>query len=178
MTSFFEWLLNWLKEFKPVVVVMPWDRGVRVRAGKHTKILEPGWHLRIPILDVIIPVNTKLQWSSFPSQSLTTSDGKTITIAGNIGFRITDPLEVMMNLQQPSYSLAAFVQSIISSYIPVRSAEEIDKEEAEETATRELKEFAKGIEIEVVTIADWMYARPIRLIQESWRPETKPAYQD
>lgn len=174
MNSLFEWLAEVARTIQLWVVVLPWERAVRVRMGNHSKVLEPGMHLKLPIIDKIWPVNNRLRFAAFPAQTLTTLDGKTMTVGGTVGFRISDPLQAMLSMQQPEYSCAALIQSCVSSYIASRTADELDKAELETEAAEQLRRAAPGFVFEFVTVSDWASVRAIRLLQETWRPETRP----
>src|SRR5687768_9571068 len=101
MTGFWQALIDFIRGLKWWTVVNPWERAVRVRAGKWTKVLECGWHWRIPFFDTIWLVNSRLRFAPFPCTTISTVDGKTVTAAGTVGFRIVDPLLAKMTWHQP-----------------------------------------------------------------------------
>jgi regulator of protease activity HflC (stomatin/prohibitin superfamily) len=177
--SFVQWLTSILQQVKLWAVVAPWERAVRVRMGKHALVLGPGVHFRIPLLDSILMFNNRLRIASFPNQTLTTEDGRTISVAGNVGFRIDDPLLAMNSLQQPEYSCAALVQTTVSSYISTRSLDGIDKSEIEAEAKADLERIASGLSIEYVSLTDFAPVnRTFRVLGDEWRPATKPDTHD
>lgn len=179
MNGILQWLTNLIQQVKPIIVVNPWERGIRVRLGKHTKLLSPGWHLRIPVVDSVTMFNNRLRIASFPGQTITTVDGRTVSIAGNVGFRIEDPLAAMMSLQQPEYSCAALVQTTAATYIAALPFEELVKGDLEEMAKTDLEKVACGLAIEYVSITDFAPVnRTFRILGDEWRPSTKPDVHD
>jgi regulator of protease activity HflC (stomatin/prohibitin superfamily) len=177
--SFVQWLTSILQQVKLWAVVAPWERAVRVRLGKHVAVLQPGIHFRIPLADSVLMFNNRLRIASFPNQTLTTEDGRTISIAGNVGFRIEDPLLAMQSLQQPEYSVAALVQTTVSSFVTSRALVDIDKSEMEQEAKSDLSRIASGLAIEYVSMTDFAPVnRTFRVLGDEWRPSTKPDTHD
>lgn len=172
--TFVQWLTSILQNVKLWAVVSPWERAVRVRFGKFVRVLDPGFHFRIPLGDEVFLFNNRLRIATFPNQTLTTTDGKTLSVAGNVGFRIDDPLRAMQSLQQPEFSCAALVQTTVASYVSARSLEEIDKAELEGEAKAALEHIASGLVIEYVSLTDFAsVSRTFRLLGDEWRPSTK-----
>lgn len=179
MNGILQWLTNMVQQVKWWAVVNPWERAIRVRLGKHARLLDCGWHLRIPIIDTVTIFNNRLRISTFPGQTLGTTDGRTITVAGNVGFRIDDPLEAMRSLQQPEYSCAALVQTTVANYVTSRSFAELIKGELEGEAKAELERLASGLAIEYVSLTDFaVINRTFRILGDEWRPNTKPDNHD
>lgn len=179
MNSLFDWLIRIIQGLKLWVVVRPWERAVRVRLGKHAEVLDKGVHLKLPFIDDVTLFNSRLRIASFPNQTLTTADGFTVSVAGNVGFRVAEPLEAMLSLQQPEYSCAALVQTSASSFVVSRRLEEIDPTDLQEFAKDELQRAAGGLSIEYVSLTDFAKVnRTFRLLGDEWRPSTRPDTHD
>ena len=172
MDRLFAWLTDLFKGMRPWLVVLPWERAVRIRLGKHTTLLGSGWHLRIPFLDEVRTVNNRLRLASFPSLTVTSKDGKTITASGLIGFRIQDPLRAMLALQQPEATLGGLVMGEIARYLSERMLAEASAQGAAEVALKALDGQAPGIAIEFVRLVDFASVKTFRLLHEQWRPST------
>lgn len=80
-STFAEWFRSTLESAKFWFMVNPWERAVRVRAGRWSKQIEPGAYFRIPFVDTVTLINTRLRITSTPSITITTMDGKTVTMA-------------------------------------------------------------------------------------------------
>lgn len=90
MTEFFNWLLGLFKQFRIFVVVLPWEVVIRCRMGKHVKSWGPGWHFRIPFVDTLQVVNTRLRVRISPNQTLTTKDGQPLSVAFTCWEQVAD----------------------------------------------------------------------------------------
>lgn len=172
MNQLFEWIANLFRSARPWIIVLAWERGVRVRLGRHTHILEPGFHLLIPWLDTVRTVNNRFRIACFPCATISTLDGKVMTCAGNIAFRITDPMAALLALAAPDMILAAVAQSSIAEIVARSAFEGISVPEVEAQAQAKLVDFCagKGIEVQFVRLVDFAAVRAIRLLQEQWRP--------
>lgn len=106
-----------LNMFKWWITVAPWEQAIRVRAGKHTCLLHAGIHLRIPILDRIYVQTIRRRFSAVPTQTLTMQDGKTVTVAGSLGYTIVDLERLYATLHHAEATLEAEVQGIVSDFI-------------------------------------------------------------
>jgi regulator of protease activity HflC (stomatin/prohibitin superfamily) len=172
VNSLFESLINVLQRIKIWTTIQPWQRGVRVRLGKHTQLLEPGLHFRIPLLDTVATVNTRLRIAAFPSQTITASDGRPVTIAGNVGFRIDDPFKVLMALSHPEASCSAYAQAAAARWVASRAVADVTVSEFEVQALDDVRAAIPGVVFEFVTVTDFACVKTIRLLQEEWRPNT------
>ena len=98
-------------------VVAPWEQAIRVRLGKHTKLLGAGVHFRIPYLDKVYVHTTRKRLVHTSAQTLTTKDGKHVTIAGSLGYSIADLLKMYDTLHQPKDTIVQELMGEISSFI-------------------------------------------------------------
>lgn len=172
MNQFFEWISNVLRGARFWIVVLPWERCVRVRFGRWTKVLGSGTHPRIPFFDEIRLVNNRLRIAPVPFATVSTKDGKTVSLAASIGFRIVDPLAAFLRFETPEVAVAVFVQSALARYVAGRKMDEIEIEAMTSSANEAVRAFAPGIEFEFVQVVDFAAARTFRLLQEQWRPGT------
>jgi regulator of protease activity HflC (stomatin/prohibitin superfamily) len=174
VNALIEWLSRLVQGVKVWVVVRPWERCVRVRFGKHASVLEPGVHFRIPLADEVMLFNNRLRVAPIPAQTMTTADGEVVSVAGNVGFRIADPLLAMLSLQQPEYSVAALAQSSAATYIRERAFDDLDAGDLQLFAQENLQAVADGLVIEFVSITDFARVnRTFRLLGDEWRPATR-----
>lgn len=157
MNTLLEHLSRVLSGWKFWVVVAPWDVGVRVRLGRKAIALAPGLHLRIPGVDEITLVNTRLRIVGTPTQTIPSSTpNKTRTVSASVGFRIVDPLRALMTYTEPMAAVAAFVQASIAEEGALRQKECL-------LALR--KEFSpSGVEVLFVYANENVEVRTYRLI--------------
>lgn len=172
MSGFIDWITNLFRQVKCWTIVLPWERAVRIRLGKHVRILEPGFHVRIPIIDEVRVYNNRLRICSFPCITVTTRDGKTVTAAGLVGFRIVDPLASLMTLREPETTCSALAMSAVAKFILASRFETLKASEVECVAVAAITSAAPGIIFDFVRLTDFASVRTYRLLQDSWRPGT------
>lgn len=174
MNAIFEWISRFAGAFKFWVVVNPWERCVRVRAGKNTKELEAGIHWRIPFVDEVLIVNHRLRIAISTGQQPTTRDGRTVNIAANLGIRIDSPEKALKAFMQPEYTCAALVQGIFAQYVFTRDFDELSPIEMQTEAKAELEQIADGFAVEFVNVTDFAPVnRTFRVIGDDWKPQTR-----
>ena len=104
-------LFNWF------FVVVPWEQAIRVRMGKTITKLGPGVHFQVPFIDRVYIQNVRDRVAATTSQTLTTSDGKTITLCAAIRFSIEDIVPMYTLLHQASDTICMEVEGHFSDYI-------------------------------------------------------------
>jgi regulator of protease activity HflC (stomatin/prohibitin superfamily) len=176
MSEFFNWLLGILKEFRFFIVVLPWETMIRCRLGKHVKVWETGWHIRIPFVDTLHVVNSRLRFFSSPLQTVTTKDGHALSVAFGIGFSIVDARSALMKFAQPEHSLSALVQSRVAEFVWLHDLKDIHARELEGSVTTAVvEECDRALQIAFIRLVDFVAAPTMRLLQEQWRPMTDSA---
>lgn len=98
-------------------VVEPWEQAIRVRFGKNVRLFEAGIHVKIPFFDVVYTQNVRRRISDIPLQTMTTMDGKTMTIHGSIGYKILDVMKLHMTLHDAERSVQQEIMGHITHHI-------------------------------------------------------------
>jgi len=158
VNQLFEWLSKFVSSWKFWIVVPPWDIGVRVRLGKNATALAPGPHLRIPFVDQMMLVNTRLRVASTPPVTLGGSNGKSRVVSAVVGYRVKSPLVSLLHFEHPDIAVQAYVQAELAKLTSAL--------ECQEAMTKEFERA--GIEIEFVRYAEDVEVQTIRLLQNSW----------
>lgn len=166
MIEFLQKIAEFLKNFWPLFVVLPWEAAVRARAGKHVALLGPGVHWRIPFFDVLTLVNTRMRFVHSDLQALSTKDGSTLTASFTVGFRITDPLTATMRLHRPERAVSSMVNGYLAEVVAATDRASLTPEYAAKHVLERLKTEAIGYEFEVCQPGDFGYIRTYRLIQQ------------
>lgn len=107
IAKFFEWYF----------VVMPWEQAVFIRSGNKVRVLDKGLYFKIPFVDRIYIQQTRLRNIDSPMQTVSTLDGKTLTIKSLIGYSIKDVYKMLNNLSHPDTTLSGMVMSRIAEYV-------------------------------------------------------------
>lgn len=159
MPPIVEWLSRFFGSWKFWLVVPPWDRGVRIRLGRNATQLEPGFHFRIPLVDEVVLVNTRLRIAT--SAPMTLANGSKATarvVSAMLGYRIADPLLAMGRFEKPQVALVGHLQALIVGG---------SKGDECTAALRRLVQDS-GVEIEFVSFVEDVEVRAFRLLQNGW----------
>jgi hypothetical protein len=98
------------------VIIAPWERGVRIRGGKRVVVLQPGVHLKIPFWDRVCVQSVRLRTLRTTAQTITTRDGKCVTLALAIDFAISDIGRLYDALAFPERSVIEWIEAGIASH--------------------------------------------------------------
>lgn len=167
MTQILEWIMGFFREFKFLVTVPPWERGLRVRLGNRVQLWEPGVHLRLPFVDAVSITNSRLRISDSDSQTLTTSDGHAFVVAMSVGFRIDDPLVASMRMHNPEGTIRALTGSVVASIVSTSTREALTVALIEQHVLQALEKESAGYAFEFVRVVDFAYAPVFRVLQHS-----------
>lgn len=161
MNQFLEWLSSFFGSWKFWVVVAPWDIGVRVRLGKNAIPLQPGVHWRIPFVDDIVSVNTRLRQATAPPVTVSGNNGRALSrvLTANIAYRVTDPVLAMMTYTNVTNALLMLLQAEVLDYADP------------DVICRRMNEMvgSKGIEVMSVRYVENVEVRTLRLLQNQWQ---------
>lgn len=150
------------------VVVLPWQQGLRVRAGRHIRLLKRGIYWKLPVLDVVKVESVRRRTSMLPVQTLSTADGVTVTVSAVVGYEIGDLELLFSTLHHAEDTIIQTAQGVI--------AEEIFRQKRNELHPAQLVEIINGRLAEAFTpyglieismhLTDFAFLRAIRLIQD------------
>ena len=148
------------------VVISPWDEAVRVRLGKHLKVLQGGLHLRIPFIDIIYRQSIRLRILHLNTQTTITKDGKALTIGGTVGYSIVDILRLYQTLHNAQDTLMNLASATIAQCIHERDAVELSPRVIGDMASQQLNFEQYGLASAGVKITDFAIVKSYRLIQD------------
>jgi regulator of protease activity HflC (stomatin/prohibitin superfamily) len=115
---------QFLRELQLWAIIAPWEQGLRVRNGKRLTFLGPGIHLKLPIIDTIYVQSVRMRISGLPRQTVTTSDGQTVTVTGSVGYAIGSIQRLYDTLHHPEDAVQNLAKGLISSYVSSHTAAE------------------------------------------------------
>ena len=160
------------KLFKWWIIVNPWEMGIRIRLGKHEKMLHAGLHFRVPFFDSIYVQTTRMRMVTLAPQTVSTMDGKTLTVVASVGYSISDLSVLYKTLAQPESTICNLVLSSISEYVYSHGILECRPELIEDKVIASLSASNYGIKYEQVKIVGFAVVKTFRFIQDShWIPE-------
>lgn len=151
------------------VTVAPWEQSVRVRLGKHVRLLRPGVHIRFPILDRIYVQSIRLRSADIPIQTITTKDGHTLTTGGNLLYEIVDVLRLYETLHHAQEALTDMVAAAIAEAVHGFIREECTPTTVQERVSGKLDLARFGINQTSVHITDFAFVKTYRIIKDDKR---------
>lgn len=160
------------KLFQWWIIIQPWERGIRTRFGNRLLVLCPGTHFRIPFFDTVYIQTIRMRVVSMPPQTITTKDGKTITVVCAAGYSISDVYKLYNTLYQPEATICNLVQGEISEYVALHDLIDCKPREIEEHVFSNLNINDQGIKYEYVKMVGYAVVKTYRLIQDHhWVPD-------
>ena len=145
-------------------VVAPWEQAVRVRMGTKVDVLDAGVHLRIPIADRIFRQSIRRRFTTVPTQTVTTLDGKTVTISGGIGYSIKDIGMLYDTLHDAEDTVQIAAQGVVAKFIAERQLSSVQPSEIEGVVPEALKLEQYGLGEVEFCVTDFAVVRTYRLI--------------
>ena len=169
MGDFFRMFLDKLHELWPIRIIDAGCQGVWYKQNGTCDLLEPGLHWFWPKLQRIEEVNVQYQNVDAGLQSLTTKDGKEITLSLNIGYSISDAATLWTSFQHFDTSIVNMARGhaaeIVceSDWAELASDPQSFGQELQEALQEDVGEL--GVRIEDVTADQLSRARTYRLLQ-------------
>ena len=159
-------LLAFIKSiFQWWVVISPWQQGVRVRLGKKIDLLDPGIHLRLPIVDVVYMQPIRLRAQQVHNQTLTTIDGKCISLASALQYEIADLLLVYKTLHNAHDTINQIIQSHIAEFVIGTELIDLSPKGVERYVLGKLDLGSFGLTVRGFHVTDFAVVKTYRLIQ-------------
>jgi len=146
------------------VIIAPWQRGIRLRFGSKQTELAAGIHLKIPLVHRVFVQNTRLLVVDTPNQTVTTADGRVVTLSAVVGYRIVDICQVFNSVQNPQDVVTSLAMGAISEYVTGRGSAECTIPEIEADLIERLHAEDWGLEFGLVKITDFAFVKTYRFI--------------
>ena len=166
MNAFVQFLRGITGLFRWWVVVMPWESAVRVWMGKHPRVIGPGVHLRVPIAHAVFKQSVRLRVMNLTVQTITTCDGKTVTLSAAIGFVISDILRLYESVHDFGNSLGNLTLSAIAAYVQEHNAKDCTPALIQAEVAEHINGTRFGLSELQVFITDFAFVRTYRFITD------------
>lgn len=158
MNELLQALSHFFSSWKFWVIVAPWEVAVRIRLGRVAASLAPGPHFRIPFLDEITIINTRLRVSTAPTVTIAGANGKVRVISATVGYRIADPRRAMLRYTHPDPAVLTLAQAEVAAGFT--------SDEAHQHLGEAMGE--NGIAVEFVRYVEDVEVKAYRLLQYGW----------
>ena len=147
--------------------MLRYEMGVILQVGKFRRVVGPGWRLMCPFgIDVCKYETVVRQTSYLDPQSLTTKDGKSVTVAGIIVYKIIDIRKFLLDIDDGEDDMNNIVYGIISDWVQYTNWSDIVSKNFDSSISIAAKEQCGdycGVEIISVKWSDKATARNLRI---------------
>jgi len=139
-----------------VYKIRPYERGLHLRGGRFIALDEPGWHVRIPLVDTTIGITINERPGETVQLVAMTSDDVTMDVSLLYTYRVTDPVRYGLEVGNPDRIVFEFAQGKLRDVINTKEMAEVMHSRAQINqevieALRE-KEAQYGVEFVMVQI--------------------------
>ena len=139
-----------------VYKIRPYERGLHLRGGRFIAIDEPGWHVRIPMVDTTIGIRINERPGDIKELAAMTSDDVTMDVSLLYTYRVVNPVRYALEVDDPDRIVFEFVQGKLRDVVNTKKMTEVMHSRAEINrevleALRE-REAQYGVEFVMVQI--------------------------
>lgn len=117
LDKFIDLLISLFNDIKPIIFVLEYRKGILFRAGRYNKVLQPGWHFRIPFVDTFYTEIVMNDTMAIKEVNVTTLDGKTITVGAEFNLEVRDIYKAVVLTNDWRTNLVDISRGIISNQI-------------------------------------------------------------
>jgi regulator of protease activity HflC (stomatin/prohibitin superfamily) len=154
----FDFITDILELFQFWVVIDEYERGVVKTLGKRRRknpVLDPGFHFVFPLCV-----------DEFDEQSLTTKDGKAITLNAVVMWSISDIQKILFDVEDADSALSEGTCGIISELVEETNWSKVHSQAFRKLAEQRVRSRVKkwGIRIHSVQFKNLTQSRAIRLL--------------
>lgn len=167
--SWLSQLFGLFKSFQCWITIAPWEAALRVRFGKTAVRLGPGVHFRIPFTDRIFVQAVRLRPIFDTGQTVTTKDGKVLTVSFVIYYAISDMLKLYQSVSNPESLLIGQVQGQIAKTVCATRSEDLSPAWIESEINEALPSTDWGLSQVRLQITTFAYVKTYRLLNYEYR---------
>ena len=164
MNEFLLALRQFFRGFRCWFVVSPWEEALRVRLGKRTKLLKPGFHWKLPLFDVMYLQSIRTRLAPVNKQTLSVRSGQVVTIAGSLGYRIDDIERLYSSIHHAEDTISALTRSLIAEYVSSHELSECAPDVIQAAVNARLDFVRYGLGEATLYITEFAVVRTYRLI--------------
>lgn len=135
-----------------------YERGIKFKLGKFSKIMNPGWNLVIPIFESYKKVDIRTKAVDVPEQDAITKDNVSIRINAVIYYKIFDASKSILEVENFYYAVSQLAQTTMRNIVGSVTLDELLSER--ETISTKICEVIDeatdpwGIKVENVELKD------------------------
>lgn len=135
-----------------------YERGIKFRFGKYSKIMSPGWNIVLPIIDSYRKVDIRTKAVDVPEQEAITRDNVSIRINAVLYYKIFDASKAVLAVENFNYAVSQLAQTTMRNTVGSVSLDELlserDKISSEICKVVDEATDPWGIKVENVELKD------------------------
>ena len=135
-----------------------YERGVKFRIGKYSKVLEPGWRIILPIIDSMKKVDIRTKAVDVPEQDAITKDNVSIRINAVLYYKVFDASKVICAVENYQFAVSQLAQTTMRNAVGAVSLDELlaEREKISAEICKVIDEATDpwGIKVENVELKD------------------------
>ena len=101
------------------------ERGVLFTLGKYSKILNPGWHVILPVIHSYSKIDIRTKAVDVPEQEAITKDNISIRINAVLYYNVFDASKAVLAVQNYNYAVAQLAQTTMRNIVGSVSLDEL-----------------------------------------------------
>ncbi len=99
--------------------------GVKLTLGKFSGYAKPGLGFAFPLFQKVYKTVSSLQTIDLPDQQIVLSGNISVTISGNLNFRVVDPQRALLKVSNYSHTMGQLALTTISDILGTKTIEEV-----------------------------------------------------
>ena len=159
-------LQEWLTPHWPIKLIHTWERGALVRLGIVIRQLEPGLHVRWPIIEQVFIEDASIDVVDTVYQTVSSADGEDVTFSLSLTYRLADVAVMYRTVRDPREVIRNRVAAAAASEVLATNHAAIDETlgpKIKDVAAQQLLEW--GVELIEVSWLDLTTAPALRLMR-------------
>jgi regulator of protease activity HflC (stomatin/prohibitin superfamily) len=162
----FDFIASSWNLLRPLLVVADFEGGVILRFGRFHRVIGPGLHGKLPLVDIAIITSTVTTTMSLRPQTLTTKDDLTIVVSAIVKYQICDVRAYLLDIWDSADVLGDLTLGAIREMIASIDYADLRGRLVEEEVLMTIKDDAMryGVDIHKITFSDLGKVRSLRLI--------------
>lgn len=108
-----------------VYKIHEYDRGLHLRGGRFLGVQTPGWHVQIPLVDTVIIVRVNERLGYVDQIAAMTSDNVTMNVSLQYTYRVTNPEQYALQVDDPERIVFEFVQGMLRDVVNTKAMTEV-----------------------------------------------------
>ena len=105
--------------------VNQYERGILFTLGKFSRILEPGWHVILPIFQSYDKVDIRTKAVDVPAQEVITKDNVSVKINAVLYYKIFEASKAFLEVEDFKYAVAQLAQTTMRNAVGAVTLDEL-----------------------------------------------------